>query len=260
MKGLTNEGNTCYFNSSLQCLLQVPALSNKLLLKPYSGDCEFTKEYSKLTTNFWLEKKTPVVDSKNILNIFRQKYKHFNNSNEHDAQEALLCIIDCMEKSMPSIKNIFYGEITKNIIYSGGKTSATEKFSHLFLTPSKNCTLEELFEQYFKDEVLEGYEDDTGKKHHVAVLKQGMTKPPTVLIFALNMFSRKYDIKIPEKFMDYALCSMCVHMGNMNGGHYVSFTKHKGQWYFKDDNIVRKVDGIPSNVPVYFCLFKRVNS
>ena len=260
MKGLTNEGNTCYFNSSLQCLLQVPALSNRLLLKPYTGPCEFTREYSDITKHFWFEKETSVADSKNILKIFRQKYNNFNNSHEHDAQEAFLCIIDCLEKSMPSIKNIFYGKITKDIIYSGGKAQSTEKFSHLFLTPYRDCTLEELFNQYFKDEVLEGYEDESGKKHHVAVLKQDISIYPPVLIFAFNMFMKKYRIQIPENFKGYTLCSMCVHMGTMNSGNYVSFTRHKGQWYFKDDNAVRKVDTIPDNVPVYFCLFKKLNS
>ena len=53
MKGIRNKGNTCYFNTALQCLLYIPALSNYMIRKPYAGECTFTRAYSDLIKVYW---------------------------------------------------------------------------------------------------------------------------------------------------------------------------------------------------------------
>ena len=260
MKGFLNLGNTCYFNSCLQCLFQTPSISNGFLLKPYKGDCEFTEEYSKLLKLFWFEKKTPVLDPQRLLEIFRKKFKQFDNRNEHDAHEAMLSVIDILEKARPSIKNTLYGTIKKKVIYPGGSSVTHERFSVLMLTPTANSSLEQLLQNHFKQEVLEGYTDDSGKTHHVTVLEQGIQKYPPILAIGFNMFHRKFKIKIPEKFNNYRLYASCVHMGSTRGGHYVAYTKHRNIWYLKDDDNVTKDVRHPREAPFYLCLFKSINS
>jgi ubiquitin C-terminal hydrolase len=40
----------------------------------------------------------------------------------------------------------------------------------------------------------------------------------------------------------YELLSVAVHLGTINGGHYVAYCrKEDGQWYFMDDERVGKV-------------------
>lgn len=54
MKGFENFGNTCYFNTAIQCLLHIPVLTNYFIKNPYDGDCSFTNEYSKVVHGYWL--------------------------------------------------------------------------------------------------------------------------------------------------------------------------------------------------------------
>ena len=69
MKGFDNLKNTCYFNTSLQCLLQIPILSNHFLKNEYNGNCEFTDLYSKLVNIYWTTNNTTKVV--NVSKLFR---------------------------------------------------------------------------------------------------------------------------------------------------------------------------------------------
>ena len=120
MKGLTNLGNTCYFNCALQCLLQTPVLSNHFIKHSYHGECEFTREYGSFVKKYWTDKETKMENPKKLLGLFRGKFKQFDNSQEHDAQESLMCILDMIENAIPCVKDMFYGTLTKEVIYPNG--------------------------------------------------------------------------------------------------------------------------------------------
>ena len=106
MKGLENHGNTCYFNTALQCLLYIPVLSNYFIRHPYQGDCKFTNEYSKMVKTYWT-KGQDEIDINSVLTCFREKFPRFGTKEQHDVQEAILCIIDILETSRPEIKPWF---------------------------------------------------------------------------------------------------------------------------------------------------------
>jgi len=52
MHGFTNIGNTCYFNSAIQCFLHIHDISSHILRNKYEGDCLFTKIYEHLRIYF----------------------------------------------------------------------------------------------------------------------------------------------------------------------------------------------------------------
>ena len=253
MKGFHNLGNTCYFNSALQCLLQTPVLSNYMIQNKYEGNCFFTREYRRLTRSFWVHRNENILNNKKLLLMFKQIFKRFDNNDEHDAHEALVCIIDILENSIPEVKNMFYGTLTKNIIYPGGNSETQEIMGPIILTCYNDCSLQDLIKKHFSDTVLEGYQDNNDKTYNVAVLTQTITKKPPILIFCIN---NKHNIKIPQIFENYVLYACCLHMGNTMGGHYIAFTKHKNKWYLKDDNMVREVDNPPENGTFYLCMYK----
>jgi len=73
MRGFSNIGNTCYFNTALQCLLHIPILSNYLIRNPYKGDCEFTQIYNELTHIYWT-KGEEMINVETILKAFQKKF------------------------------------------------------------------------------------------------------------------------------------------------------------------------------------------
>ena len=114
MKGLENHGNTCYFNTALQCLLYIPVLSNYFIRKPYTGECEFTKAYGDLVKMYWTRGKEHIT-IKNVIEAFQKEFPRFRTNEQHDVQEAVLCIIDILERSATRNKGVvLWKEDTRN--------------------------------------------------------------------------------------------------------------------------------------------------
>ena len=93
MRGLRNNGNTCYFNTSLQCLLNIPVLSNHLIDNPYTGECEFTKLYSELVNTYWSKTHKGVINAHQVLKAFQSHFKRFVIGEQHDVQEAIFVFV-----------------------------------------------------------------------------------------------------------------------------------------------------------------------
>ena len=94
--------------------------------------------------------------------------------------------------------------------------------------------------------VIEGYVDDTGKKHHVATTRNIFSKYPQIFIVS---FDKKSYVKIDEelKIGDnvYELQSTIIHKGIQYGGHYMSTKKINNDWFIQDDDNLGKLHNFP---------------
>ena len=253
MKGLENHGNTCYFNTALQCLLNIPALSNYFIRHPYTGECEFTKAYGDLVRRYWTKGNNDINVTK-VLELFREKFPRFKSEEQNDVQEAILCIIDILELSRPEIKHWFYGKKTQENVWPGGKSSSQEDFSvHLITSEGKDMAT--MLEKSTDWNTLTDFEDTEGKTHHVATTRMVFSKLPQVLMIS---FDRKSHIKIIENILmdkyEYNLIASAVHVGMQNDGHYVGFVKRRNKWYFANDDHITQQE-LPEEAGHYFMVY-----
>ena len=271
MKGLDNLGNTCYFNCSLQCLLQVPQLSNYMILKNYNGEDPFVKEYQALVRKVWLKNGGVSVNPQKLLELFRARWSQFKTDDQHDSQEAFLCLLDILDKSLSNIiKIIFYSKVLQETVCKSGRSIRTEVTPVTILSSKNGDTIESSLKRHQDWSVLEGFEDDNGVVHHVATTRTIFWELPKVLVFSTRMYGEKVRVKVSERLnmtpyvakgspsteTDYQLFACCKHHGSAHGGHYVAYTKHKGQWYMKNDGFCMKTT-LPPEDYYYLLLYKK---
>lgn len=251
-KGLPNLGNTCYFNSAVQCLAHVPTLTNRFLRSGYDGDCELTREYSKLIKSIW--SKDGEADPQPFLKLFQAKFPSFTPGKPHDTNEAVLCIIDVLEKSLglDFMKPIFYSTEKQTVIYPGGESSRTNEIVSLTMPDASGL------QTYSKHQYLTDYVDMNGKKYNVAALQTTLDKMGH--IFTMTFMAKTPAESVPQKFGEsHELFALVVHWGIAFGGHYAVLCKHKGHWRFIDDETVREVPGPDPRMPCSMAWYKKVN-
>jgi Ubiquitin carboxyl-terminal hydrolase len=261
MRGLPNLGATCYFNTAVQCLAHVPYLTNTLLRKPYEGQCELTREFSRLVYNLWAEDGNP--DPRGLLLAFRTRFPSFDPG-QHDAQEAFLCLVDALENSLGKefIKKIFTGRETQVTEWPGGKSERTEDFVSVVFSLNEPCevTLEGLMKTREKPVEISGYKDDAGAEHN-ARIQTRVTEWPQIATFTFACYTgHKPIIILPDEFAGRKLFGAVLHVGGPNGGHYALAVRHGDQWYIKDDGSVSKMDSGPRRGPFYMALYRLQNS
>ncbi len=276
MKGLLNLGNTCYFNSVLQCLLQVPQLSNHFIKNSYDGDSKFMKEYRSLVRTFWLNRKNKIEDHSDILKLFKKKNKQFDNFDQQDCQETLFFLIDIFEKEFETlIKDIFYFKLVQETVCPSETTRSHEYTNIYMLYPTKSeQLLSELIKENQKWNILEGFKDTKNVVHHIATTQSLIWTPPKILIFSIKMYGKKFKTKIEEDIilnnflhkdskyknilLKYNLFATCTHIGSPNGGHYIAYTKHKDIWYLKNDEECKKIISMPLTDFHYILMYKQI--
>lgn len=110
--GLLNEGNTCYMNSALQCLMHIPEIQEYFLSGTYEQQHKyFPSNRSNILKEFADQFKTllislndkndkrPVrpVSFRKILGVFKPS---FNTSEQQDAHECLTIILETLSESL----------------------------------------------------------------------------------------------------------------------------------------------------------------
>jgi hypothetical protein len=222
-------------------------MSNYFLNNEYKGDCDFTSLYSKLVNLYWTRNENlKTINISQLFFAFQKKFPRFKSGEENDIQECVLCIIDIIETALPIIKDWFYGKKIQETVWPGGKSTIEELFCIHILTSNSN-NMKTMLENSFKWNTIENFIDDDNKVHHIATSRNLFSKFPKVLIISFDkksMLTAVENIKLDGN--EYNLIASGIHVGNQFGGHYVSFTKHMGHWYYKNDDFVSQ-----ESFPIY---------
>ncbi|KAG6549829.1 hypothetical protein Mapa_008810 [Marchantia paleacea] len=214
--GLRNLGNTCYFNSVLQCLTYTPPLANLCLQGQHSSACVSRNDKSNNNCAFcFLEKRirlsltidVPVDSPTKILDCLQRSTKLFRVGRQEDAHELLRYAIEacnsaCIQLQKPVaagnrqskhadgkskeephtiVKEIFGGIIQSQIKCSvcGTESNKLDDIMDLSLDILPRLgSLREAMCRFFMPEVLDG-----DNKYHCSKCKKPTTARKQLSVF-----------------------------------------------------------------------------
>lgn len=106
--GLVNIGNTCFMNSSIQCLSACLELSSYLSTGKYKDDIELdnTKKelwklflaYGKLILGMWRDNEA--INPRTFKQVFGYFYKRFGGNSQQDAHECIIFILEGLHEAL----------------------------------------------------------------------------------------------------------------------------------------------------------------
>ncbi|CAF0787656.1 unnamed protein product [Rotaria sp. Silwood1] len=121
--GLTNLGNTCFMNSALQCLSNIPEFTRRILLFGNEINAPIIGAYSALIKTMWSGEHVVAVPSSLLLNI-SENLPRFRQYRQQDAQEFMNYFLHIIHQELTNektlITDLFYGRIQSSVKCLGG--------------------------------------------------------------------------------------------------------------------------------------------
>ena len=271
--GIKNEGNTCYFNSIIQTIFNIPILREYILNFKTEKEDKYLFFFQKIlyllqksNESIFIYKAIKNTNLYELNDILGFIDINFNFQNQQDVQEILSYIIEYFsnlnnKNSKKKISDFFEGKIS-NIIECD-EINYKSEIEENFIFLSINCDSDNIshcIENFLKEETLTGENgllNEKDKKKYDAVKKTSFKKLPPILFFHLKRFTN-HQHKICNKieyqdelnmslftnnkkmYHNYCLYAVIVHEGIINIGHYYVYCKNflLNQWFkFNDDSV-----------------------
>lgn len=274
--GLDNVGNTCYMNSCLQILIRCQKLTNIFIKNDFRNSNlniykRFLQQYLEKGRSL---DRSKIIIPEEIKIIVDQYNKRFQNNRQHDCHEFLITFLNLVEdgfldefhklkigKYDPNINGVILKDVIKHLfdftIISEVEChrclfSSKTKEKHRYLILPVFQTLEDSFNSFFKEERLDNDNQwfcEKCKTYVESTKRMTIDHLPKYVIIHLKRFGHLNDsvkitskIDIPIKMeineKSYQLYGSIKHIGNIKGGHYISYINHNDNWYLLNDSHV----------------------
>lgn len=254
MKGLVNLGNTCYMNSGIQLLLNIPEFCN-LIIQNHIKSNELGQ-----MKQFIIKYHNPekgILKPTFIKNIVAKRNNTFIGFSQEDSWEFIIFLLDFFDDQLKNnlINNtlgIKMKSIVKCKIAKCLNTSIT-KTVNLFLKLHIKKEFNDLNDCYRNYKDREKLDDDNKyycekcKKKIIASKRLEIDEwPKNILIVfrrfehdALGVRKNNQKIECPQEWRHgYNLVGGVYHSGSLDGGHYIYFGKKNNNWYVFNDNSI----------------------
>lgn len=246
-KGLLNLGNTCFFNSVMQCVLSLDKFV-RFFEKTQFGE---KQPISRAVQNFikqYRETRESVVDPSTFIHNISSEIRLFNGT-QQDAHAFLEWMLSKVftenqkDKDKPS-------EIEKMFSMEHKNTITCKECLHKEERVSLSC-IQWLFIHNTVEESINAYEgiedivDNSAqwtcsncKEKVVTGIKHKITKCSNYVILHLNRFLDVKNKNTNRIFIDemveiagetYKICGIVCHSGSLNFGHYFAYAQRNGE-------------------------------
>ncbi len=134
------------------------------------------------------------------------------------------------------------------------------------------ASLGQALARYLEPTAVEGYKTPEGE-YITATVTREVVYFPLVLVVHLKRFDNRrnkldkfiaYDVDVDLPFAGnqvahYTLFAVCLHSGDVAGGHYAAMCETHGRWWYLDDESARPVDDLNSIIQrdAYVLLYRR---
>lgn len=125
-KGLSNLGNTCYFNSILQCLCASQTLHTHLPdLQTLKKSSEVNRAFGRSLQDMKEKDRGRVHAPSELLAAVAAKFKQFRGYGQHDSHELLRCLLEALAVEMKKAKtgnyveSVFGGQLLSSVLCIG---------------------------------------------------------------------------------------------------------------------------------------------
>ncbi|MEW5319855.1 MAG: hypothetical protein WDW38_010976 [Sanguina aurantia] len=278
--GIKNQGATCYLNSLLQYLYNLPYFRKAVfhMPTPESEDPSKSLPLALQSVFYKLQYSKTSVSTKDLTKSFG--WGTYDAFQQHDVQELNRVLCEKLEEKMKgtcvenTVNQLFEGHTFNYLSCINVACESTRKESYLDLQLDvKGCrNIHDSFDRYCEVEVMDGANQYNTDTFGLQDAKKGVKFEsfPSVLQLQLKRFEYDFQrdtmVKINDRyeFFDeldldreefrylsdtasrtglnkYRLHSVLVHSGGVHGGHYYAYVRPDGkQWLKFEDDRVTK--------------------
>jgi ubiquitin carboxyl-terminal hydrolase 2/21 len=284
-QGFINLGNTCYFNSFIQCLLSCSSIYEAL-----NKNKDKLNTLTKKLLNLWNKALNDQDTSRDAIPIWNEIIRISQNqrnrikmdNGQQDSHEALMMFLDAIE-NIPMLRILFdhrhrividcdkcnqtvVDKKENNSVFevqSDLRTEQIEKFKDKDPYFNKSMELNDFLKKQY------GYVDENFicpncKQKGEKIKKTVLTLVPEILPIVIKKYKNTNSVmKFPEKLhfisknitiYNYELVAQSEHSGGMGGGHYWAICKRKNGWLLLNDNSHPRQES-PGPTPNTYLLF-----
>ena len=272
-KGLLNLGNSCYFNSVLQCLYHCPTFKGAIETVTLEAlSIAVVKQLQMLFVDMGAVSHFDYINPTKCLtaamNIPKCKRAGMKvNGPQQDAGEFLVHLLEHLEEKWKSLSDIFEGEFVsthtcQHCFYTIIKHQPFKLFTLQMDLPSmleiKKLNLYKLMNYFQRATILDGYGCPYCRTQNSTQKEITLNALPRVLVIVLSRFrglikldkyvgfpaqlSIKYTTDENEYNAMYRIMGIVVHIGpSIASGHYIAYVRSEEKWFKMNDNIVSEV-------------------